>query len=380
MFGFLTSVNGIPLFEPEEEPEDESDSSLDSPPHGSDSLAETETSGGNDTSDQSLSGAPSAGRRSAAASRTSRSADDENYTRALQDKSGENLLCLIHSLIEKGAYRQLKKTLWRMLQNDDIIEDMLLTYLSSALLAQLVCLRIDTGMSSVCFPTNEADQYAEGTTQTEFDQGELAIRGGAYAMLQLEVHVLKLWAPFRTEKHRGKPYSYLTLTDITEFDPLEKSPKASIKIRNEVQERLAQEYVHRLSNDEAFAKHQEAAARERVDRMRAMVNFLRKKPTAFERAGFTWTNLQKGQGNYPKSLTEVIESVLANDGGNFELWLESCTNAMKVLSQNKLRCQHFSTFIHRSIAVNASARLTEKLKKDMRSMVSLSIRTKILTY
>ncbi|KAI6799749.1 hypothetical protein KC361_g2696 [Hortaea werneckii] len=344
---------GIPWIEAgeesEQEPDEESMSSLDSPSPRSDSFVETETSESNDSSNQSLSGSSSAGSRRAAASRHLRSADNENYSRALQDGSGKTLLCLTLSLIEKGAYRQLKNTLWRMLRDEDIIESPLLTYLSSALLAQLACLKINI----------------EGTTQGELDEGELEMRGNAYAMLHLRVHVLKLWAPFGTRKHDQTPYNCLTLTDVTNIDPLEKSPKASFKIRYEVRERLAREYVHRLRNDEAFAAHQEAVAHDKVNRMRAMDDFLRRKPTAFERAGFVWTNLQQGQADYPKSLTEVIESAIANDGGDFELWLESCTNAMKVLSQNKLRCQHYSTFIHRSIAVNAVARLAEKLKQEM---------------
>lgn len=125
---------------------DESMSSLDSPSPRSNSPVKTETSDCNDSSDESLSGSSSAGTRSATAGRTSRSADDENLSRALQDGSGDTLLRLTNSLIEKGAYRQLRKTLWRMLRAGCIIEDMQPTYLSSALLAQLGCLRIDTGM------------------------------------------------------------------------------------------------------------------------------------------------------------------------------------------------------------------------------------------
>lgn len=207
------------------------------------------------------------------------------------------------------------------------------------------------------------------------------MRDDEHTMLQLQVRVLNLRALASIDKHGDKkPHICLTLTDITQIDPFEKSPKAPIKIRNQVQERLARDYVDRLSNDNAFAAHQEAVAHGKVDRMRAMVNFLRRNTTAFKQAGFDWENLQEGQDNYPKSLTEVIESVIANDGGDFELWLDSCTNAMKVLSQNKLRCQHYSTFVHRSIAVNASARLAEKLQEEMQSMVSLSIRTRIRTY
>ncbi|KAI7085410.1 hypothetical protein KC356_g5910 [Hortaea werneckii] len=298
---------GIPWIEAgeesEQEPDEESMSSLGSPSPRSDSFVETETSDCNDSSNQSLSGSSSAGSRRSAADRHLRSADNENYSRALQDSSGKTLLCLTLSLIEKGAYGQLKNTLGRMLRDEDIIESPLLTYLSSVLLAQLGCLKIDI----------------EGTTQVELDEGELAMRDNAYAMLQLQVYVLKLWAPFGTRKHNQTPHNYLTLTDVTNIDPLEKSPKASFKIRYEVRERLAREYVHRLRNDEDFAARQEAVAHDKVKQMRAMDDLLRRKPTALKRAGFVWTNLQQGQANYPKSLTEVIESVIANDGGDFEL-------------------------------------------------------------
>ncbi|KAI6900538.1 hypothetical protein KC318_g512, partial [Hortaea werneckii] len=198
------------------------------------------------------------------------------------------------------------------------------------------------------------------TTQTELDNGEFAIRGSRHAMLELEVHVLDLWDLLEN----GKSFGCITLADVAHIDPLEKSPPAAMKLKNDIQSRLAQEYVQRLSDDEKFAAHEENFQPKRVEQMRAMVDFLRKKPTAFDRAGFNLVDPQKGQDNYAITLSEVTKRVLDDEYGDVQCWLVSCTDAMQVLQQNKLRCQSKTTFIHRSIVINASARLAEKLQQQ----------------
>ncbi|KAI7257535.1 hypothetical protein KC343_g165 [Hortaea werneckii] len=199
---------------------------------------------------------------------------------------------------------------------------MLLVYFSSACLALIGYLRIDITV----------------TTQTALNTGELAIPRNRYAMLQLQISTHS-----------------------------ERSPQTAIKLKNEIQSSLAQGYVQRLSNDSTFAACEGAMQPERLEQMQAVVEFIREKPTAFVRAGFDFDNQRSGQDKYAVTLTRVTKGVIDHDGGDVTVWLDSWKNAMEGLEQDERRCQHKNTFIHRIIAINASARLAEKLQQEVKN-------------
>ncbi|KAI7290457.1 hypothetical protein KC343_g396 [Hortaea werneckii] len=172
---------------------------------------------------------------------------------------------------------------------------------------------------------------------SRLDTGELAIRGNRHAMLQLQVHILKLWGLLSIGDDNKTPHGRTTLTDVADIEPLDKSPQTAIKLKNEIQSRLAQEYVQRLSNDNTFAACERAMQPKRIEQMRAIVEFIREKTTAFDRAGFDLNDLQRGQHKYAVTLTRATKGVIEHGGGDVKLWLDSWQNAMEVLKQDERR-------------------------------------------
>lgn len=69
---------------------------------------------------------------------------------------------------------------------------------------------------------NQTNRVLAVTTQTALNTGELAIPRNRYAMLQLQVHVLKLWGLLSIGDDNKTPYGRITLTDVADIDPLGK--------------------------------------------------------------------------------------------------------------------------------------------------------------